>query len=231
KGDADLHVQIVGVWEPEKLSRMDSDLGSDEEEALEPQDDEEAQSETPVESVEGEPSASTADLDDKYFSVRGEVVYQSIEENRILVKIRRVPRPGSDESKAFKVVLNGTLEGKAVGYFWDLNVQRQGIDLVVQDGTMIGAVPPQKRSKKPFRDGGKPYRRSGPGGGRPGGGRPGGGRPGGRPGGSKPRWDNAPRDGQPRPTRGDRPSAPSPNRPPTTKPVIKRRQQENTEEG
>lgn len=226
KGDADLHVQIVGVWEPEKLSRMDSDLGLDEEEALEPQD-EEAQSETPVEPVEGESSDSTADLDDKYFSVRGEVVYQSIEENRILVKIRRVPRPGSDESKAFKVALNGTLEGKAVGYFWDLNVQRQGIDLVVQDGTMIGAVPPQKRSKKPFRDGGKPYRRGGPGGGRPGGGRPGGGRPGG----GKPRWNNAPRDGQPRPTRGDRPSAPSPNRPPASKPVIKRRQQENSEEG
>jgi hypothetical protein len=170
-------------------------------------------------STTDESAAAASDLDDRYFSVRGEVIYQSIEEKRLLVKIRRVPRPGTDENKAFKVMLVGALEGKAVGYFWDLHVQREGNMLVVQEGTMIGAVPPQKRGKRP------PFnqRRGGSGGGRraPGG-------PGGPP---RKRWQN--RDGQQRPTRSGGSERPTPpqnreNRPPSPRP-IKRRNLDNPE--
>lgn len=293
KGDSDLHVQIVGVWEPESLNRMidSSELESDESDDLdelelgdadldeseldeseldeseldEPELDElvDAELDEPeldepelngteladadlVEAVaatenteeeevspSGEepqnelsspennavPPIPAADLDDKYFSVRGEVVYQSIEEQQILVKIRRIPRPGTDQSKAFKVVLQGALEGKAVGYFWDLHVQRQGNILVVQQGTMIAAVPPQKRDKKP------PFNRRG---GSSGGYRSGGSRP---PQSGAPRkpWQN--REGQPLPRpsrsgeRSDRPILPpnrSENRPPSPRPVKRR---------
>jgi len=297
KGDSDLHVQIVGVWEPENLNRMfdsaeqessDQELDeaeladetletsdgaeedvadgisdvttqepalsnsevSDSEEPVEPtaetseaasaveasdEAEELSEAETgdtssldaPVEQAasdaiaateENTPPVSASELDDKYFSVRGEVIYQSVEEQQILVKIRRAPRPGTDESKAFKVVLKGTLEGKAVGYFWDLHVQREGNILVVQEGTMIGAVPPQKRKKPPFNK-------------RGGGGRRGGGRP---PHGGGPRkpWQN--RDSQPRPSRGDRSGSDRPippnreNRPPSPRPV-KRRNPEKPE--
>lgn len=165
--------------------------------------------------TESTPAQATADdLDDRYFSVRGEVIYQSIEDKRLLVKIRRAPRPGTTENKAFKVMLVGALEGKAVGYFWDLHVQREGNMLVVQEGTMIGAVPPQKRSKRP------PFNQRRGGGGR----RPQGGPP-------RKRWQN--RDGQQRPTRSggsDRPTPPQnrENRPPSPRP-IKRRNLDNPE--
>jgi hypothetical protein len=134
-----LHVQIVGVWEPEKLNRADSGEES-EAEAV------------PVEEL-GEP-------DDKYFSVRGEVVFQSPDDGKLLVKIRRAPQQGSDESKIFKVAVHGVLEGKVVGYFWDLQVERQDNNLILREGTRIGIVPPQKKSasEKNFRRGGAPRR-------------------------------------------------------------------------
>lgn len=296
KGDGDLHVQIVGVWEPENLNRMmesseqesaeqdldepdlldesDESEGSDEavaeQDLSEPDLDESDLDETELSDTTPEPdldevasdvatgealiAAATAgiettsssdaaqddatesetsttqelpppvpadQLDDKYFSVRGEVIYQSIEEQQLLVKIRRIPRPGT-EPKAFKVSLKGVLEGKAVGYFWDLNVQREGNMLVVQNGTLIAAVPPQKRDKKPSFRGGR----------RDGGGRP---RGGGRPpqsGGPRKPWQN--REGSPRPSRpsgerSDRPTLPNrENRPPSPRP-IKRRNPETPE--
>jgi hypothetical protein len=271
KGDSDLHVQIVGVWEPEKLNRADNELSEQDEAELDAMADldAEADAQTDVEETEGlasdrenspetespetespetesiasssasteqatiaptpsatdttsEHQSSTDDLDDKYFSVRGEVIYQSIEEEKILVKIRRIPKPGT-EPKAFKVALKGTLEGKAVGYFWDLNVQREGNELVVRDGTMIGAVPPQKRGK----GSGRP--RSGMGGPRR---RPQGGPPPGRKRWNSPRdaQRDGQRDGQRQPSRsGDRPS--STNRGPVPKPVIKRRSNPEDQEG
>ncbi|NJR38607.1 MAG: hypothetical protein HC781_06855 [Leptolyngbyaceae cyanobacterium CSU_1_4] len=127
-----LHVQIVGVWEPEKLNRAEA---PEDPEAL----NEEAAIETAPEPELGEP-------DDKYFSVRGEVVFQSPDDRKLLVKIRRSPQQGSDESKIFKVSVQGVLEGKVVGYFWDLQVERQDNNLVLREGTRIGIVPPQKRS-------------------------------------------------------------------------------------
>lgn len=143
-----LHVQIVGVWEPEKLNRPDSSDAEDAEAV--PSD--------------AEPSPEPEELDepdDKYFSVRGEVVFQSPEDQKLLVKIRRSPQQGSDESKIFKVAIQGVLEGKVVGYFWDLQVERQDNNLILREGTRIGLVPPQKRApgaKGGPRRGGPPRR-------------------------------------------------------------------------
>jgi hypothetical protein len=133
-----LHVQIVGVWEPEKLNRAESD-----------------------EETEAAPAEELGEPDDKYFSVRGEVVFQSPDDKKLLVKIRRAPQQGSDESKIFKVAVHGILEGKVVGYFWDLQVERQDNNLILREGTRIGIVPPQKKSaseKGGFRRGGPPRR-------------------------------------------------------------------------
>ncbi len=100
-------------------------------------------------------------LEDGYFSIRGEVIKQSKEDNLIKIKIRQAPRRDTEQMKTFNLTLQGLLDDKAVGYFWDLHVQRQGNDLVVEDATLIGLVPPTKRSKSGGR---RPY--SGAGGGR-----------------------------------------------------------------
>jgi hypothetical protein len=260
-----LHMQIVGVWEPEKLNRaggedssadaeadaetdLESDMESDDpDDALDDADetdeadDTELSTETATEpsaisdeADQAEPTANTEpsptgialtppeELDDCYFSVRGEVVYQSEEEQRLLVKIRRAPKQGSTQAKAFKVALKGMLEGKALGYFWDLHVQREGRELVVREATQIGVVPPQK--KRGGSSGGRPPRR----GGGPGP-RRGNGQAGGPP---RKRWDNNREGGRPpsRPMRSDRPdrsAAPSSPRP-VPKPIKRRPKDEES---
>lgn len=120
-----LHMQVVGVWEPEKLAPA------------------EAEAETETETPEPE----TADANqDGYFSIRGEVLFYAAEDQRLIVKIQQSPRPGSEEGKVFKLNLNGELPGnKSVGYFWDLHVERQDNNLVVREANVIGLVPPKKR--------------------------------------------------------------------------------------
>jgi hypothetical protein len=162
-----LHVQIVGVWEPEKLNRTEASVVSEDTEDTEDTEntgtlnEETGNEETEAETAAEAPAEELGEPDDKYFSVRGEVVFQSPDDQKLLVKIRRAPQQGSDESKIFKVSVHGVLEGKVVGYFWDLQVERQGNNLVLREGTRIGIVPPQKRSASDSGRGGG-FRRGGP---------------------------------------------------------------------
>lgn len=248
--DLELHMQIVGVWEPDKLNRSDdfhmddsaeSDTDVSAEDAEHEIDEESPEAElTPeldqaAEAEVGKAAETTAtdlpspeDLDDRYFSVRGEVVYQSEEEQRLLVKIRRSPKQGSTQAKAFKVALKGVLEGKALGYFWDLQVQRENNELVIKEAVQIGMVPPQKRTGG---SGDRPPRR-GPGGSGP--------RRGGQASGPpRKRWqDNRegarpPRSARPSDRPGERPStdrtaAPPTPRQPISKPIKRRPKDEES---
>jgi hypothetical protein len=169
--DNDLHMQIVGVWEPEKLASGKSQslngIASDEADNSEVTSGEVTGGEVTGSEVTGsevtgsevtndeivgdktpDPEEPMAEVEPKdgYFSIRGEVLFYTAEEQRLIVKIQQSPRPGSDQGKAFKLNLNGALPGnKSVGYFWDLQVQRQENLLVVQESSVIGLVPPKKR--------------------------------------------------------------------------------------
>jgi hypothetical protein len=96
-------------------------------------------------------------IQDGYFSVRGEVSSQSIEENSIIVKVRRTEQKFdkqkdkvTKEYSKFKVRLTGLLPTDAVGQFWSVNVQRQGDVLTIIDGEFIGHVPCKgKRGAQP----------------------------------------------------------------------------------
>lgn len=129
--DGNLHVQIVGVWEPERLQQPSPTLDGD--------------SSSPEEAPSQESS-----VEDDYFSVRGAVIYQSREEEGLIVKIKQSPRKPQDKPKFFKLKLKGILADKAVGHFWDFQVQRQANSLVIQEANDIGFVPVKKR-KPPFR--------------------------------------------------------------------------------
>jgi hypothetical protein len=133
-----LHLQIVGVWSADGFSPI-----TEEQQALPPSADTEL----------------AQPIEDGYFSVRGQIVYQANDKELLFVKIQQTPRKTKERDergKAFKLRIIGTLPQKAVGYFWDLNVKRQGNELVLQDGTSIALMPvqknqrPQKRSTKPF---------------------------------------------------------------------------------
>lgn len=142
QNNGELHLQIVGIWEPEQLASnnpatQDCNLS-------------EEVTQDPASPSEYPPVA------DGYFSIRGEGVYQSEDdEGYIIIKIKQHPRKPSDEPKFFKLKLKGTVEGKAVGHFWDLHLQRQGQTLFIEQGQDLGLVGPTKRKDLNKRQGGR----------------------------------------------------------------------------
>ena len=121
-----LHLQIVGVWEPEKLT-------------LPPTEGEKPTAETSQDIM-----LAQEQVVDNYFSVRGEIVFQSMAEGHFIVKIRQVARIESDKPKYFKLKILGDLKTKAVGQFWDLQVERKAEHLVLGKGEVVAALPPSK---------------------------------------------------------------------------------------
>jgi len=152
--DDNLHLQIVGVWEPDKLSRLLAIQRPTPEKTLEEPAEESEDTTTP-------PSASPV-IEDGYFSVRGEVVYQSAADGYLLVKIKQAPRKESDKPKYFKVKIQGDLGTKALGQFWDLQARRQADSLVLQHGEAIAVLPskPKLRKNKPYQGANPSVRRN-----------------------------------------------------------------------
>ncbi len=150
-----LHLQIVGVWEPENLAKQ---LTKPEEisENLSSEDSSET-------TTEVTPSSA---MTDGGFSVRGEIVYQSAESQSLVVKIKQAPRKSTDKPKYFKLKAKGVLNTKAVGKFWDLQLQREGDALVLENAEAIADLPKKRRPpfKKPFQGSKRPFKKS-PGGG------------------------------------------------------------------
>lgn len=129
KKEVKLHLQIVGVWEPQRLQQANT-------------------------------TAVDPGVNDGYFSIRGEVIFNSQEKNFVVVKIQQLPQRRGEKPKAFKLKLTGTVPIKSPGYFWDFQVQRQGTNLVVQGATTVGILPPRKlkKSKKAKARPARPHR-------------------------------------------------------------------------
>lgn len=115
-----LHVQIVGVWEPETLSQRSTAL-------------------TP----------SSNEMDDGYFSIRGEVIFYSQEREAVIVKIKQFPRKEGEKPKFFKLQLKGKLSERPLHRFWDLKVRLDGETLKIEQGTDLGFITKQKPRGKP----------------------------------------------------------------------------------
>lgn len=148
--DGNLHVQIVGVWEPEKLNQATLNETPAPEESEQPAADLTA---TEVSPTEGLPV-----LKNGYFSIRGEVIYQSREEEQVIVKIKQSPRRDTEKMKFFKLKLKGFLGERVIGHFWDLHIDLQASALVIQEANDIGLLPLKKRpggGRKPFNKGGR----------------------------------------------------------------------------
>ncbi len=141
-----LHLQIVGVWSADGFGPITGQETSS----------------IPSKTALAEP------IEDGYFSVRGQIVYQAMDKELLYVKIQQTPRKSKtkdksgsrdkrgERDKAFKLRVNGVLPQKAVGYFWDLHVKRQGSDLMLQEGTSIAQMPVQRHKRPPQRPS-KPY--------------------------------------------------------------------------
>ncbi|MEO9125388.1 MAG: hypothetical protein ABI262_11995 [Microcoleus sp.] len=143
--DGNLHAQIMGVWEPETLKKS-PEPSSDEE------NEEVGEIETSDEASIASLPPSEADVEDGYFSIRGEVIYQQSQEDQekyLIVKIKQAPRKNDDKMKFFKLKLKGDVGTKAIGFFWDFHVKLQADSLMIEQANNIGALPIKKRKFPP----------------------------------------------------------------------------------
>ncbi|GAX34903.1 hypothetical protein [Nodularia sp. NIES-3585] len=153
-----LHLQIVGVWEPENLAPQPTEEDEPDSESQELQKTDDDVTEDKEKSASE--LVSSSELSDGSFSVRGEVVYQSFDAKSLVVKIKQAPRKSTDKPKYFKLKLRGVLTTKAVSKFWDFKAKREADVLVVEKAEAIADLP--KKRKPPFKGG---FRAGGAGGG------------------------------------------------------------------
>jgi hypothetical protein len=149
-----LHLQIVGVWEPENLAKHSEDIDENQDSnSQELVSNDEPPSESAETTSDLKPSS---EITDGGFSVRGEVVYQSFDAKSLVVKIKQAPRKTDDKPKYFKLKLTGVLGTKAVGKFWDFQAKREADLLMIENATAIADLPKKRRppEKGGFRGGG-----------------------------------------------------------------------------
>ncbi|MGB3401669.1 MAG: hypothetical protein WBA77_03165 [Microcoleaceae cyanobacterium] len=140
--EENLHVQIVGVWEPETL-KSSSDEDEDKTDAETVPGDETNPPSAPASS-----DLALAEIKHGYFSIRGEVVFQSQDEDKyVIIKIRQSSRKDSDKPKFFKLKLNGLAGLRTVGHFLDLHVRLDDNALKIEESHDIGAIPVKRWNK------------------------------------------------------------------------------------
>jgi hypothetical protein len=154
KEDNKLHAQIMGVWDP-KLVLKPLTEAAEAEETEAPA--------APTIDLADIPSIESMGIPPNFFSIRGEVIYQSRETKEIFVKIRQAPKKKNEELRYFKIRLVGDLPQKMVGSFWDFDALREGDNLVLRSAQFIASLkakPPKKGGGKPPGDGSKkPYKK------------------------------------------------------------------------
>ena len=152
-----LHLQLVGVWEPSTLAATAIATEPAAEPATEPPTEPAA---APAEDLAGDDLPEG----DGYFSVRGELIYTRPEDGDLVVKIRQQPRADGSRPTPFKLQLKGAMPPEHLRHFVALDLRRQGQELHLEQHEVIGPVPQRGgkgRGGRPGRGGG-PARSGGP---------------------------------------------------------------------
>ena len=114
-----LHLQMVGVWEPSTLAAANPDGDG-----------------------EGEVPAAGDVLPegDGYFSVRGELIFTRPETGDLVVKVRQQPRADGSRPVPFKLQVRGEIPLEHLRHFVALDLRRQGQSLGLERCEVIGPV-------------------------------------------------------------------------------------------
>ncbi len=107
KSTSNLHLQIVGIWDPYQLNKVEiSNLSKDPDQLL------------------GE-----LNLNNNYFSIRGELVYVNTEKEEVVIKICSSPRSKRFKNANFKITVEGNISAQFLNNFVSLDVIREGSTL------------------------------------------------------------------------------------------------------
>ena len=107
KNTQNLHLQVVGIWDPYQLNDFHNDSSKANFSKL----------------------LEELDLKDNYFSVRGELVFVNTQKKEIVIKICPAIKSKNFKNKHFKLVIKGELSLELLHNFVSLDINRDGNSL------------------------------------------------------------------------------------------------------
>ena len=107
KNTQNLHLQVVGIWDPYQLNDFPNDSSKTNFSKL----------------------LEELDLKDNYFSVRGELVFVNTQKKEIVIKICPAIKLKNLKNKNFKLVIKGELSLELLHSFVSLDINRDGNSL------------------------------------------------------------------------------------------------------
>ena len=102
KNTNNLHLQVTGIWDPYQLNQIDKSE-KDHNELLE-----------------------EINLNNNYFSIRGELVYVNTQKKEFVIKICSSPNSKKLKNPTFKIIVEGEISLKFLNNFVSLDVIRDG---------------------------------------------------------------------------------------------------------
>ena len=115
KNTQNLHLQVAGIWDPYQLNNLSSNSSN-----------------TSVSELLNE-----LDLDDNYFSVRGELVFVNTQKKEFVIKICSASKLKNLKNKNFKLVIKGELSLELLHSFLSLDLIRDGNSLKLLECEVI----------------------------------------------------------------------------------------------
>ena len=115
KNTQNLHLQVVGIWDPYELNDFPHDSSKTNFSKL----------------------LEELGLKDNYFSIRGELVFVNTQKKEIVIKVCSTSKPKNLKNKNFKLVIKGELSLELLNNFVSLDVIRDGNSLKLVEYKVI----------------------------------------------------------------------------------------------
>ena len=104
KSTNNLHLQVAGIWDPYQLNQVEkNNLEKDPNELLE-----------------------ELNLNNNYFSIRGELIYVNTQKKEVVIKICSSPTSKRLKNQTFKIIIEGEISLQFLNNFVSLDVIRDG---------------------------------------------------------------------------------------------------------
>ena len=104
KSTNNLHLQVAGVWDPYQLNQIETNNSEKDPNEL----------------------LKELNLNNNYFSIRGELVYVNTKKKELVIKICSSPRSNRLKNATFKIIVAGDISLEFLNNFVSLDVIRDG---------------------------------------------------------------------------------------------------------
>ena len=117
-----LHLQVVGIWDPYHLNKVENNNSERDPDKL----------------------LEELNLNNNYFSIRGELVYVNTQKKEIVIKICSSPLSKRSKDTTFKIIIEGEISLQFLNNFVSLDVIKDGSTLRMVKYEVIEKIKSEK---------------------------------------------------------------------------------------